>query len=119
MKYLCLAYYDEKKFETLTEADMAAIGRECGPLDEDLQRSGHLLEVGSLAATKDSVSLRPRNGKVTVTDGPYAETKEALGGFYLLDCKDLDEALSWAAQIPGAWYGRVEVRPVIDMSEMG
>ena len=54
MKYLCLAYYDEKKFETLTAAEMAAIGRDCGPLDEDLQRSGHLLEVGSLAATKDS-----------------------------------------------------------------
>ena len=52
-------------------------------------------------------------------DGPFAETKEVLGGFYLLDCKDLDEAISWAAQIPGAWYGRVEVRPVIDFSGEG
>ena len=77
MKYLCLAYYDERKFATLTEADMAAIGRDCRPLDEELQRSGHLLEVGSLAATRDSVSLRPRNGKVTVTDGPYARDEGA------------------------------------------
>ena len=114
MKYLCLAYYDEKKFETLTEADMAAIGRECGPLDEDLQRSGHLLEVGSLAATKDSVSLRPRNGKVTVTDGPYAETKEQLGGYYILECADLDEAIECAARIPTARVGSVEIRPIVD-----
>lgn len=57
-----------------------------------------------------------RGGDVVTTDGPFAETKEVLGGFYLLDCKDLDEALHWAAQIPGAWHGKVEVRPVIDFS---
>jgi len=102
MKYLCLAYYDEKKFDTLTEADMAAIGRECGPLDEDLQRSGHLLEVGSLAATKDSVSLRPRHGKVTVTDGPYAETKEQLGSYFLIEARDLNEAIQVASKHPAA-----------------
>ena len=96
MKYLCLAYYDEKKFETLTEAEMAAIGRECRPLDEDLQRSGHLLEVGSLAATKDSVSLRPRNGKVTVTDGPYTEAKETIVSFALIEARSDDEAVELA-----------------------
>src|SRR5262245_25003758 len=101
MKYLCLAYYDEKKVETLTEADMAAIGRECRPLDEDLQHSGHLLEVGSLAATKDSVSLRPRNGKVMVTDGPYAETKEQLGSYFLIEAHDLDEAIQVASKSSG------------------
>lgn len=57
-----------------------------------------------------------KGGDVTTTDGPFAETKEVLGGFYLLECKDLDEALHWAAQIPGAWYGKIEVRPVIDFS---
>ena len=117
MKYLCLAYYDEKKFETLTEADMAAIGRECRPLDEDLQRSGHLLEVGSLAATKDSVSLRPRNGKVSVTDGPYAETKEQLGSYFLIEARDLNEAIQVASKHPAARLNEhlgwgVEVRPI-------
>jgi hypothetical protein len=68
-------------------------------------------------ATTIQVSGGTKGGDVIATDGPFAETKEALGGFYLLDCKDLDEALSWAAKIPGAWYGRVEVRPVIDFSE--
>lgn len=60
-----------------------------------------------------------KGGKVVHTDGPFAETKEVLGGFYLLDCADLDEALDWAAQIPGAWHGRVEVRPVVDFSQGG
>jgi hypothetical protein len=67
-------------------------------------------------ATTVHVSGGAKGGDVITTDGPFAETKEALGGFYLLDCKDLDEALHWAAQIPGAWHGRVEVRPVIDFS---
>ena len=70
-------------------------------------------------ATTIQVSGGAKGGDVIATDGPFAETKEALGGFYLLDCKDLDEALSWAAKIPGAWYGRVEVRPVIDFGEGG
>jgi hypothetical protein len=117
MKYLCLAYYDEKKFETLTEADMAAIGRECGPLDDALHRSGHLLEVGSLAATKDSVSLRPRHGKVTVTDGPYAETKEHIGSYFLIEARDLNEAIRVASMHPAARLNEhlgwgVEVRPI-------
>ena len=113
MKYLCLAYYDEKKFETLTEAEMAAIGRDCGPLDEDLRRSGHLLEVGSLAATKDSVSLRPRNGKVTVTDGPFIEVKDLVAGFIVVEARDLAQAAELANGCPileGG--GSVEVRPV-------
>jgi hypothetical protein len=117
MKFLCLAYYDEKKFETLTEAEMAAIGRGCRPLDEDLQRSGHLLEVGSLAATKQSVSLRPRNGEVAVTDGPYAETKEQLGSYFLIEARDVKEAVEIASKHPAARLNEhlgwgVEVRPI-------
>jgi hypothetical protein len=117
MKYLCLAYYDEKKFETLTEADMAAIRRECGPLDEDLQRSGHLLEVGSLAATKDSVSLRPRNGKAIVIDGPFAESKEQVGSYFLIEARDRNEAIQMASKHPAARLNEhlgwgVEIRPI-------
>ncbi len=70
-------------------------------------------------ATTVSVKGGVKGGEVLTVDGPFAETKEVLGGFYLLDCKDLDEAISWAAQIPGAWHGRVEVRPVIDFSNGG
>lgn len=69
-------------------------------------------------ATTVHVTGGAKGGEVITTDGPFAETKEMLGGFYLLDCADLDEALRWAAQIPGAWHGRVEVRPVIDFSQM-
>jgi hypothetical protein len=68
-------------------------------------------------ATTVQVKGGAKGGDIVTTDGPFAETKEALGGFYLLDCKDLDEAINWAAQIPGAWHGRVEVRPVIDFSQ--
>jgi len=117
MKYLCLAYYDEKKFETLTPADMAAIAKECRPLDDDLRRTGQLLEVGSLAATRDSVSLRPRGGKVSVTDGPYAETREQLGSYFLIEARDLDEAIQVAAKHPAARLNEhlgwgVEIRPI-------
>lgn len=117
MKFLCLGYYDEKKFETLTEADMATIRRDCMPLDADLRQSGRLLEVGSLAATKDSVSLRPRNGKVTVTDGPFAETKEQLGSYFLIEARDLDEAIEVASKHPAARLNEhlgwgVEIRPI-------
>jgi hypothetical protein len=70
----------------------------------------------SATATTVHVKGGAKGGEVVTTDGPFAETKEVLGGFYLLDCKDLDEALHWAAQIPGAWLGRVEVRPVMDFS---
>lgn len=70
-------------------------------------------------ATTVQVQGGAKGGEIVTVDGPFAETKEVLGGFYLLDCADLDEAIKWAAQIPGAWYGRVEVRPVIDFSAEG
>lgn len=124
MKYLCLAYFDEKKFATLTRAEIAAIGRDCQPLDEELHRSGRVLEVGSLAATQDSVSLRPRAGKVTVTDGPYAETKEQLGSYFLIEARDLNEAIQVASKHPAARLNEhfgwgVEIRPVETCSVTG
>jgi len=117
VKYLCLAYYDEKKLETLSEAEMEAIGRDCQPLDAQLQRSGHLLEVGSLAATRESVSLRPRGGKPVVTDGPYAETKEQLGSYFLIEARDLKEAIAIASLHPAARLNEhlgwgIEIRPI-------
>jgi hypothetical protein len=96
---------------------MAAIEKECRPLDDDLQRTGQLLEVGSLAATKDSVSLRPRGGKVSVTDGPYAETKEQLGSYFLIEARDLNEAIQVASKHPAARLNEhlgwgIEIRPI-------
>ena len=73
---------------------------------------------GVNTATTVHVTGGAKGGDLITTDGPFAETKETLGGFYLLDCKDLDDAIHWAAQIPGAWHGHVEVRPVLDFSEM-
>jgi hypothetical protein len=117
MRYLCLAYYDAKKLETLTEAEMAALADGCRPHDEELHRSGHLLEVASLAAPKDSVSLRPRSGKTAVTDGPYAETKEQLGSYFLIEARDLNEAIQVASLHPAARLNEhlgwgVEIRPI-------
>jgi hypothetical protein len=117
MKYLCLAYYDEKTFDTLTPADMAAIAAECRPLDDELQRTGRLLEIASLTASKDSVSLRPRRGKVSVTDGPYAETKEQLGSYFLIEARDMDEAVEIASKHPAARLNEhlgwgIEIRPI-------
>ena len=116
MKYLCLAYYDEQAFEALPQADLDAIVSQCPRYDSDLRASGHLVLQASLGASRASVSVRPRQGRPVVTDGPFAETREQLGGYYLVDAQDLDEALSIAARIPGARRGTVEVRPVLEIA---
>ena len=102
MKYLCLAYYDEKKFEKLTEAELVEMGRACAPHDAELKRSGHLVEVASLGATKSTVCLRPRSGEVSVTDGPWAETKEQLGSYFIIEARDMNEAIRVASMHPAA-----------------
>jgi hypothetical protein len=79
--------------------------------DAGIYKGGEALEPNPTATT-----VRVRDGRTITTDGPFAETKEGLGGFYVLECKDLDEALAWAAKCPGSWYGSVEVRPVVDFS---
>lgn len=117
MKYLCLAYYDEKRFEALSKAELAEIPKECRPLDAALEKSGHLVAVASLAATRDSVSLRPRDGKTLVTDGPYAETKEQLGSFLIIEANDREEAIRIASLHPAAQLNEqlgwgIELRPI-------
>ena len=118
-RYAALIYGDEPTGESMNDtakwdkvmAEYFHFGEEGGAAG--VVAGGEALQPTSTATTIQ-VSGGAKGGDVIATDGPFAETKEALGGFYLLDCKDLDEALSWAAKIPGAWYGRVEVRPVID-----
>ena len=117
MKFLVLAYYHEKTFENTSKEDMQAIVAQCGPLDKALEATGNLDMVASLAATKETMSVRPRNGKPSVTDGPYVETKEQLGSFFLIEAKDMQEAVRIASLHPAANLGEkmgwgLEIRPI-------
>jgi hypothetical protein len=117
MKYLCTIYGDEAQMSNATPEQMnemleayGAFGREAG----DVILGGEGLQPTSTATT-----VRVRDGERMLTDGPFAETKEQLGGFYLLECNSLDEAIEWAAKIPGAAFGSVEVRPVMNYEGTG
>ena len=117
MKYLCLGYYDEKKFDALSKADVDALVSQCGPFDAALRQTGRVLLTASLGSSKASTSLRPKGGKVAVTDGPYAETKEQIGGFFLIEADSQEEAIRVASHHPAAHLGEavgwgVEVRPI-------
>ena len=117
MKFLCLGYYDEKKFDALPKAEVDALVRKCQTHDEALRNSGHLILVASLAPTRTTASVRPRNGQPSVTDGPFAETKEQIGAFFIIEARDLKEATQVASQHPAAHLGEqvgwgVEVRPI-------
>ena len=109
MKYLCLVYFEEKTFDAMPDRPPDA---ECSAFGEGIRKSGHCLAAEPLEPVKTAKTVRVRNGKVSITDGPFAETKEQLGGFYLLEAKNLDEALRLAARIPPARVGSIEVRPI-------
>jgi hypothetical protein len=110
MKYLCLVYLDEKRMNELPDED-------CVAYDTSIRNSGHCIASEALESVQTATTVRIRNGKVSVTDGPFAETKEQLAGFYLIEAKDLDEALQMAAKIPPARVGSIEVRPVRPIRE--
>ena len=117
MKYLCLAYYDEKKFEALSKSEVDALVRQCPPHDAALRDSGNLIASASLGAARSSTTLRPRAGKPSVTDGPFAETKEQVGGFFIIEARDLNDAIRVASKHPAAHLGEsvgwgIEVRPI-------
>ena len=117
MKYLCLAYYDEQKFDALSKADLDALVSQCPRYDAELRQSGHLVVQASLGPVRATTSLRPRNGRVSVTDGPFAETKEQVGGFFIIEAKDLNEAIRVASMHPAAHLGEqvgwgIEVRSI-------
>lgn len=116
MKYLCLAYYDVQKFAALPPIELEAIVSRCPPHDEALRESGHLVVQASLSE-KTATTVRPRNGKPTVTDGPFVETKEQVGGFFIIEARDLNEAIRVASKHPAAHLGEavgwgIEVRPI-------
>jgi hypothetical protein len=119
MKYLCLVYYDEKNMQSLSQAEWDALNNECLACGDNLRDSGHWLDGAALQSVETATTVRVRNGKMSTTDGPFAETKEQLAGFYLLDARDLNEAIQLAGKIPPARYGSIEVRPVRDVVTEG
>jgi hypothetical protein len=116
MKYLCLVYYDEAKLDALSQSEHDALMGEALAYDEELRTSGHYIVSDALQPVQMATTLRRRNGKVATTDGPFAETKEQLGGFILIDARDLNEAIRVASKIPPARLGCVEVRPVQELA---
>lgn len=115
MKYLCLIYYNENSMQTLPQSEWDALNRECIECVTDLSASGHFVDGAPLMSTETATTLRVRDGQPFVTDGPFAETKEQLAGFYLLQAQDMNEAIRLAAKIPPARYGSVEIRPVREL----
>ena len=109
MKYLCLVYLEKEKLHAVADTECFACG-------EGLRQSGVLIAAEPLEPTDTATTVRVRNGKMTITDGPFAETKEQLAGFYLIDARDLNEALQVAGKIPPAREGSIEVRPVRELS---
>ncbi len=117
MRYLCLIYDDEKVIGKMAKAEMDTFMGEYFGFTNDIKASGHYVAGEALQPVATATTLRTRNGKTSTTDGPFAETKEQLGGFYMIDAKDLNEALQIAGRIPSARYGSIEVRPVVDFSQ--
>ena len=110
MKYMILMYADESKGPQTPEERRAAAPAWSG-VAEEMKAAGAWLSSSGLSPVANATTLRVRDGKTLITDGPFAETHEQLGGYFLLDCKDLDEALRWAGKIPMATYGSIEIRP--------
>lgn len=116
MKYLCLIYEAESLYERMSEQDTHDMMAEYTSFTESYMASGHVLGGEALQLSTTATTVRVRNGKISTTDGPFAETKEQLGGYYLIEGKDLNEAIQIVAKIPGARSGCVEIRPVMDFS---
>jgi len=110
MKFVCLGYFDEAKFESQSEAERQRMMEECFEYDDVLRRGGHFLGGEALGSAGKAVTLRFRNGEIDVTDGPYAETKEILGGILLLEARDLNHAIDLMSKHPGVKIGPFEIR---------
>lgn len=112
MQYLLLIYSSEKEFAAMSEAAAKAMSAEYGVYTEEIVKSGHFKGGERLRPVASATTVRVKNGKTLTTDGPFAETREQLAGYYMVEAKDLDEAIGLAARIPGARYGSIEVRPI-------
>ena len=116
MKYLCLVYAEEKKLEALSKGEFDALVDESLDYMDVLRESGHHIGSNALQPVRTATTVRIRGGKVFTTDGPFAETKEQLGGFFLIEASDLNDALRMASKFPAAHLGCIEVRPVREMT---
>ena len=112
MKYIALIYSSEAEEQAPERATMHA---DYGTYTQDLIKAGVMSSGAALQPSSTATTIRVRDGKTLTTDGPFAETREQLGGYYVLDCKNLDEAIQWASKIPGAHWGSIEVRPELEM----
>ena len=116
MRYLCLIYDEEKKINTMSKEESDQFMGEYFAFTEDIKKSGHYIAGDALQPVNTATTVRVRNKKVSTTDGPFAETKEQLGGYYMIEAKDLNDAIQVAARIPSARIGSVEVRPVMEFN---
>jgi hypothetical protein len=118
MKYICLGYMDPKKWKTMSESEVNTFVDECFTYDDTLKKNGHFAGGEALQGPESATTLRFQKGKVSVTDGPYAETKEQLGGILILEAKDLNHAIQLMSKHPGVRGGPFEIRPAADLTDM-
>ena len=118
MKYICLGYMEEKKWDAMSESERNAMMDECFAYDDVLRKNGHIVGGEALQSARNATTLRWKNGKASVTDGPFAETKEQLGGILVLEAKDLNHAIQLMSKHPGVKAGPFEIRPAADLTAM-
>ena len=114
MRYLLLCCHEEKKLDSMSKSECDAIMEETVAYCEALKKSGHLIGVEALESVQTAMAVRVRNGKLSVTDGPFAETKERVGGYFLIEARDVNEAIQVASKVPSVRFGTMEVRPIRD-----
>ena len=119
MKYLFMVIVDEKRLQAMSESEAQSLDDESLEYDDTLRKRGHFLAAQALESVTSAATVRIRSGKVSITDGPFAETKEQVGGFILIEAKDLNEAIQLASRIPAIRFGAVEVRPVKELVHSG
>lgn len=115
MKYLCLVYLEEKKMDALSKRDSDVLVRDSLDFDQTLIASGHFIAAEALQGVDTATTIRKRDGRISTTDGPFAETKEQLGGFIMIEARDLNDAIEVASKIPMARVGSIEVRPIMEL----
>jgi hypothetical protein len=118
MKYICLGYMEEKQWDTMSDSERNAMIDACFAYDDVLRKNGHFVGGEALQSARNATTLRWKDGKVLITDGPYAETKEQLGGILVLEARDLNHAIQLLSKHPGVQAGPFEIRPAEDLTAM-
>ncbi len=116
MKYLCLMVLDESKYEALSGSELQAMDDAAVAFSDGLLESGHMITATALAPARSATTVRVRNGKTSISDGPFAETNEQVGGFFLIEARDLSEATTLASKMPCAYLGAIEIRPLRELT---